>query len=54
MVLSGTLGVMPSASHPENGPSLYEPIHGSASDIVGQGHCQPYFHDFISGYDVER
>ena len=25
-VLSGTLGVMPSASHSENGPSLYEPI----------------------------
>ncbi|MDN6437693.1 MAG: 3-isopropylmalate dehydrogenase, partial [Lactococcus sp.] len=27
-VLPGTLGVMPSASHAENGPSLYEPIHG--------------------------
>jgi len=36
-VLSGTLGVMPSASHSENGPSLYEPIHGSAPDIAGQG-----------------
>ena len=34
-VLSGTLGVMPSASHSENGPSLYEPIHGSAPDIAG-------------------
>ena len=36
-VLSGTLEVMPSASHSENGPSLYEPIHGSAPDIAGQG-----------------
>ena len=36
-VLSGTLGVMPSASHSENGPSLYEPIHGSAPDIAGLG-----------------
>ena len=33
-VLSGTLGVMPSASHSEDGPSLYEPIHGSAPDIA--------------------
>ncbi|MCL1462790.1 isocitrate/isopropylmalate family dehydrogenase, partial [Klebsiella pneumoniae] len=36
-VLPGTLGVMPSASHSANGPSLYEPIHGSAPDIAGQG-----------------
>ena len=28
---------MPSASHSENGPSLYEPIHSSAPDIAGQG-----------------
>ena len=40
-VLSGTLGVMPSASHSENGPSLYEPIHGSAPDISGQGIANP-------------
>ena len=40
-VLSGTLGVMPSASHSENGPSLYEPIHGSAPDIAGQGIADP-------------
>ena len=32
---------MPSASHSENGPSLYEPIHGSAPDIVGQGIANP-------------
>ena len=40
-VLSGTLGVMPSASHSENGPSLYEPIHGSAPDIAGKGIANP-------------
>lgn len=40
-VLSGTLGVMPSASHSENGPSLYEPIHSSAPDIAGQGIANP-------------
>ena len=39
-VLSGT-GVMPSASHSEKGPSLYEPIHGSAPDIAGQGIANP-------------
>ena len=40
-VLPGTLGVMPSASHSEEGPSLYEPIHGSAPDIAGQGIANP-------------
>ena len=40
-VLSGTLGVMPSASHSENGPSLYEPIHGSAPDIAALGIANP-------------
>ncbi len=39
--LPGTLGVMPSASHSEEGPSLYEPIHGSAPDIAGQGIANP-------------
>ncbi|AWN61784.1 3-isopropylmalate dehydrogenase [Streptococcus sobrinus] len=40
-VLPGTLGVMPSASHSQDGPSLYEPIHGSAPDIAGQGIANP-------------
>ena len=40
-VLPGTLGVMPSASHSESGPSLYEPIHGSAPDIAGKGIANP-------------
>lgn len=40
-VLPGSLGVMPSASHAADGPSLYEPIHGSAPDIAGQGIANP-------------
>src|SRR5699024_10448591 len=40
-VLPGTLGVLPSASHSINGPSLYEPIHGSAPDIAGQNIANP-------------
>lgn len=40
-VLTGTLGVLPSASHALAGPSLYEPIHGSAPDIAGQGIANP-------------
>ena len=40
-VLPGTLGVLPSASHSINGPSLYEPIHGSAPDIAGKNIANP-------------
>ncbi|MGA4719207.1 3-isopropylmalate dehydrogenase [Fictibacillus nanhaiensis] len=40
-VLTGSLGMMPSASLSENGPGLYEPIHGSAPDIAGSGKANP-------------
>jgi 3-isopropylmalate dehydrogenase len=40
-VIPGSLGMMPSASLSENGPGLYEPIHGSAPDIAGQGIANP-------------
>ncbi|MGM0213496.1 3-isopropylmalate dehydrogenase [Enterococcus sp. AZ109] len=40
-VLPGSLGVLPSASHSSEGPSLYEPIHGSAPDIAGKGIANP-------------
>ena len=41
-VLSGSLGLLPSASLGEDGtPGMYEPIHGSAPDIAGQGVCNP-------------
>ncbi len=36
-----SLGVLPSASHSDGGPSLYEPIHGSAPDIAGKGIANP-------------
>src|ERR671911_900982 len=34
-MLTGSLGVLPSASVGEDGPGLYEPVHGSAPDIAG-------------------
>jgi 3-isopropylmalate dehydrogenase len=40
-VLTGSLGMLPSASLSENGPYLYEPIHGSAPDIEGKGIANP-------------
>lgn len=40
-MLPGSLGLLPSASLGESGPGLYEPIHGSAPDIAGQGVANP-------------
>jgi 3-isopropylmalate dehydrogenase len=40
-VLSGSMGVLPSASLGSGGPGLYEPIHGSAPDIAGRGIANP-------------
>jgi 3-isopropylmalate dehydrogenase len=40
-VLAGSMGMLPSASLGEAGPGLYEPIHGSAPDIAGQGIANP-------------
>eukprot|EP00659_Diplonema_papillatum_P001900 gene1900-2880_t len=41
-VLAGSLGLLPSASVGVEGtPGLFEPIHGSAPDIAGQGKCNP-------------
>ncbi len=40
-VLAGSMGMLPSASLGENGPGLYEPIHGSAPDIAGKGIANP-------------
>ena len=38
----GSLGLMPSACLGENGKAYYEPSHGSAPDIAGQGIANPY------------
>jgi 3-isopropylmalate dehydrogenase len=40
-VLAGSMGMLPSASLGEGRLGLYEPIHGSAPDIAGQGIANP-------------
>lgn len=40
-VIAGSIGLMASASSGVNGPSLFEPIHGSAPDIAGQDIANP-------------
>lgn len=41
-MLAGSLGLLPSASLGEGCVGMYEPIHGSAPDIAGQGIANPY------------
>ena len=41
-MLSGSLGLLPSASINGEQFGMYEPIHGSAPDIAGQGIANPY------------
>jgi 3-isopropylmalate dehydrogenase len=40
-VITGSLGLLPSASIGDDGPGLFEPVHGSAPDIAGQGSANP-------------
>lgn len=40
-MLTGSLGMLPSASLAEGGVGLYEPVHGSAPDIAGQDKANP-------------
>jgi 3-isopropylmalate dehydrogenase len=40
-MLTGSIGMLPSASLDEHGKGLYEPIHGSAPDIAGKGVANP-------------
>ncbi|CCO24199.1 3-isopropylmalate dehydrogenase [Maridesulfovibrio hydrothermalis AM13 = DSM 14728] len=40
-VITGSIGMLPSASLGESNPGLYEPIHGSAPDIAGQDKANP-------------
>ncbi len=39
--MTGGLGLAPSASLSDSGPGLFEPVHGSAPDIAGQGIANP-------------
>lgn len=40
-MISGSIGLLPSASLGENNSGMYEPIHGSAPDIQGTGKANP-------------
>lgn len=40
-MLTGSIGMLPSASLDAAGKGLYEPVHGSAPDIAGQGKANP-------------
>jgi 3-isopropylmalate dehydrogenase len=40
-MLTGSIGMLPSASLDENGKGMYEPIHGSAPDIAGKDIANP-------------
>jgi len=40
-ILTGSIGLLPSASLGAGGPGLFEPVHGSAPDIAGQGIANP-------------
>jgi 3-isopropylmalate dehydrogenase len=40
-MLTGSIGMLPSASLGADGPGLFEPVHGSAPDIAGLGVANP-------------
>src|SRR3989475_11255748 len=40
-MLTGSIGLLPSASVGAGGPGLFEPVHGSAPDIAGTGKANP-------------
>ena len=40
-MLSGSIGMLPSASLSNNGPGVFEPVHGSAPDIAGKNIANP-------------
>jgi len=40
-MLTGSIGMLPSASLGAEGPGVFEPVHGSAPDIAGQDKANP-------------
>ena len=40
-MLTGSIGMLPSASLGASGPGVFEPVHGSAPDIAGQDRANP-------------
>ena len=47
-MLTGSIGMLPSASLGDGGPGVFEPVHGSAPDIAGSGAANPLAM-FLSG-----
>jgi 3-isopropylmalate dehydrogenase len=47
-MITGSIGLLPSASLGDDGPGVFEPVHGSAPDIAGQGVANPLAM-FLSG-----
>jgi 3-isopropylmalate dehydrogenase len=40
-MITGSIGMLPSASLGDGGPGIFEPVHGSAPDIAGRGIANP-------------
>lgn len=40
-MITGSIGMLPSASLSGDGPGMFEPVHGSAPDIAGTGKANP-------------
>ncbi|MEZ5156763.1 MAG: 3-isopropylmalate dehydrogenase [Solirubrobacterales bacterium] len=63
-MITGSLGMLPSASLGDGGPGVFEPVHGSAPDIAGEGVANPLAtflsvamllrHGLDRGADAER
>ena len=53
-MLTGSLGMLPSASVGEDGPGLYEPVHGSAPDIAGTRDRKSARNVRFGGHDAPR
>lgn len=51
-MLTGSIGMPPSASLNETGKGLYEPSHGSAPDIAGQNKANPFGHHLVARHVV--
>ncbi|MCB9665180.1 MAG: 3-isopropylmalate dehydrogenase [Alphaproteobacteria bacterium] len=53
--LQGGIGLAASANlHPGQGPGLYEPVHGSAPDLVGKGTANPLAALLTAGWMLEH
>ena len=51
-MIAGSIGLLASASLGAGGPGMYEPVHGSAPDIAGQGHRQSARHVRVDRSDA--